>query len=400
MNVRKFVAGTAREALRQVRESLGPDALILSNTTTPGGIELLAMPGHAVSALAPEAPPRPRASAESAPRADPRPDSPSLEEMLSRTVREEVRAMRILVEQQFEKLAWSEVERREPAKAGLLRELLDAGFSPALSRKLVEKLPAGHAAGRAHEWAEAVLVHNLQVLADEDQLIGRGGVYALMGPTGVGKTTTTAKLAARCVVRHGAERLALVTTDSYRIGAREQLRIYAKLLGVTVHAVKDTEDLGRTLEALSGKHMVLIDTIGMSQRDRMVAEQLAMLSGCGVEVKRLLLLNATCNGETLEDVVCSYRGAGLAGCILTKEDEAANLGAAIDVMLRHRLKLHYVANGQRVPEDLHPADRVRLVRRAFAPTDREAPCALERGDFPLVMAGGRRPGAAAGAGLG
>jgi flagellar biosynthesis protein FlhF len=181
----------------------------------------------------------------------------------------------------------------------------------------------------------------------------------------VGKTTTTAKIAARCVVRHGSEQLALLTTDGYRIGAHEQLRIYAKLLGVRVLAIKDASDLQFALADLSKKHLVLIDTIGMGQRDQMVAEQLALLSATGTKVERLLLLNATCNGETLDDVVRVYRGGGVHGCIITKTDEAVGVATVLDVVIRHQLKLHYVSNGQRVPEDLHLPDRQYLLHRAF-----------------------------------
>ena len=145
-------------------------------------------------------------------------------------------------------------------------------------------------------------------MADEDAILDRGGVFALVGPTGVGKTTTTAKLAARCVMRHGPEKLALITTDAYRIGGHEQLRIYGKILGVMVHSVKDEADLRIALKELRNKHTVLIDTIGMSQRDQMVTEQVAMLTESGANVKRLLCLNATSTNETLNEVVRAYQG--------------------------------------------------------------------------------------------
>jgi flagellar biosynthesis protein FlhF len=110
--------------------------------------------------------------------------------------------------------------------------------------------------------------------------------------------------------------------------------------------------------------MVLIDTVGMSQRDRMVAEQAAMLMRAG-DVKRLLLLNATSRGDTLDDVIRSYAGEDIAGCILSKVDETAALAPALDAVVRHGLLLAYVANGQRVPEDLHLPNRTYLLHRAF-----------------------------------
>jgi Mrp family chromosome partitioning ATPase len=214
----------------------------------------------------------------------------------------------------------------------------------------------------------------------------KGGVFALVGPTGVGKTTSTAKLAARCVMRHGPEKLALITTDAYRIGGHEQLRIYGKILGVMVHSVKDEADLRIALKELKNKHTVLIDTVGVSQRDQMVAEQVAMLSGAGTDVKRLLCLNATATGETLNEVVRAYQGSGLAGCIMTKLDEAATIGNVLDVVIRQKLNLFYIANGQRVPEDLHLADPQLLIDRAFKPEARDAPFQYQDAELPLVMA--------------
>jgi flagellar biosynthesis protein FlhF len=222
----------------------------------------------------------------------------------------------------------------------------------------------------------------------------RGGVYALMGPTGVGKTTTTAKLAARCVMRFGAERVALLTTDSYRIGAHEQLRIYGKILGVSVHAVKDAADLKLTLDELRNKHIVLIDTIGMSQRDRALTEQIAMLCGTGRPVQRLLLLNATSHGDTLNEVVHAYRShpmpghqPDLAGCILTKLDEATNIGAVLDTVIRYRLPVHYVSTGQKVPENLYVAGKPFLMKSAFCIPRESSPFTPLDDDFPVLMAG-------------
>jgi flagellar biosynthesis protein FlhF len=213
----------------------------------------------------------------------------------------------------------------------------------------------------------------------------------LIGPTGVGKTTTTAKLAARCVIRHGADKVALLTTDSYRIGGHEQLQIYGKLLGIPVRSIKDTDDLQLTLSELKDKHMVLIDTVGMSQRDQMVAEQAAMLSNCGSDVKRLLLLNATSNGNTLDEVVSMYQSKGIHGCIITKVDEAVSTGVVLDVVIRHKLALHYVSNGQKVPEDLHSADAQHLLHRIFKSAPANSPFSLQDTEFALVMAGGGNP---------
>jgi flagellar biosynthesis protein FlhF len=461
MKVKKFTAATSRDALRKVREALGPDAVILSNRPVDGVVEILALDNDDVASLAspseesgmdqpqphlqhfhadpePMAPsftqrrfeepapaftqrrmeePAPAftqrrmeedapAFAQAAPtyanRRAPAPeagiDMAAMTSMMSAALAQakesaaaemsgmmsEIRAMRGMMETQLAELSWNATQQREPQKTAVLREMLAAGFSATLARYLIDKMPATKDAADALRWVKTVLARNLTTIANEDDLLARGGVFALVGPTGVGKTTTTAKLAARCVMRHGPEKLALITTDAYRIGGHEQLRIYGKILGVMVHSVKDEADLRIALKELRNKHTVLIDTIGMSQRDQMVTEQVAMLSESGADVKRLLCLNATATNETLNEVVRAYQGSGLAGCIMTKIDEAASIGSVLDVVIRQKLNLHYISNGQRVPEDLHLADRAMLIDRAFR-NRREAAAQFSDDDLPLMM---------------
>lgn len=301
------------------------------------------------------------------------------------SVLSEIKSMRGKLEQQLTMLGWKEQERLDPVRGGLLRQLQSAGFTDSRAHELTRQLPSGIDEKDATNWAKSVLVENLQAIASEGEIMEKGGVYALVGPTGVGKTTTTAKLAARCVVRHGADKLALLTTDGYRIGGHEQLRIYGKILGVTVHAVKDTHDLTLALAELRGKHLVLIDTVGMGQRDRMVAEQVAMLAGCGMEVKRLLLLNAASNWHTLDEVAHAYRGNGLAGAIITKLDESVIIGPALDTAIRHRLPLYYTAGGQRVPEDLELADPSYLVNCALDGLPSASSFGMPEDEFVMPM---------------
>ena len=297
----------------------------------------------------------------------------------------EMQTIKAMLERQLAGFAWGEMSRQTPAKALLLAEMLEAGFSSLLARRLSEDMPLELSADEGRKWMKSSINRRLRTLTNENDIIDRGGVFAVVGPTGVGKTTTTAKLAARCVVRYGADRVALLTTDGYRIGAHEQLRIYGRILGVPVHIVRDSEDLRRTLSDLRDKHMVLIDTVGMSQRDRMVAEQAAMLMRAG-EVNRLLLLNSTVRGDTLDDVIRAYAGEDLAGCILTKVDEAASLAPALDAVVRHGLLLTYVANGQRVPEDLHLPNRNYLLHRAFKQPGEASAHRLREEEVGLVMA--------------
>ena len=285
-----------------------------------------------------------------------------------------ISALRGALESRMDGLLWGgrQGPGREPAGAALFRSLLDAGFSTKLVRTLVERMPEGLDADAALAWARNELVTHLPVLGSEDTFLS-GGVYALVGPTGVGKTTTLAKLAARCVAREGRDQVAMLTTDNFRIGALEQLQIYGRLMGVPTHSVRDAGELRRLLAELGSRKIVLIDTTGISQRDRHVAEQAAMLCDAGKTVRRLLVLNAASQGDTLDEVAHAYRngvGEDVAGCIITKLDEASRLGAALDTAIRHRLPIHYMSVGQKVPEHLELARPDALIDRAFAMVER------------------------------
>lgn len=391
MNMKKFLAPTSRDALRLIRIEMGADAVILSNRKVDGGVEIMALAGSEFAQLThePKQPApvavRPAIVAQEripAPaKAEPAISPISTLQQEQQGILSEIKFMRNMMQEQVDCLSWSDRQQRDPQRTRMLRGLLNAGFSAALTRQIVDKMPAT----ANMEWVRRVLGNNLRIATKQEDLIVRGGVVALIGPTGVGKTTTTAKLAARAVVRYGADKVALLTTDSYRIGAHEQLRIYGKILGVAVHAVRDTEDLRLTLSGLKQKHLVLIDTIGMGQRDSRMAAQAEMFNATGVQ--RLLLLNATSSGDTLNDVVCMYNGAGVVGCIPTKLDEAVTFGTVLDVAMRHKLTLHYIANGQRVPEDLHEVNMEYLLHRAFKQSAKAAPFTLHELEFPALMAG-------------
>jgi flagellar biosynthesis protein FlhF len=405
MNVRKFAAGTSREALRKVRDALGPDAVILSSRPIEDGVEILALAGEDASSIASssfETETTRRASSISVvQRSDPvqaaevtaaacagsGSTSPATagQADLSELLRE-VRSMRGVIQSQLAELSWDGVQKREPRRAAVLKEMLAAGFSAGLSRHLMESMPPNDVVQGGIDWVRMILARNLVAGGGENDIVEKGGVYALVGPTGVGKTTTTAKLAAHCVIRRGASTLALITTDGYRIGGHEQLRIYGKILGVMVHSVKDAADLRIALEELRSKHTVLIDTAGVGQRDQMVAEQVAMLSGTDTNVKRILCLSATSTCETLNEVIRAYVGDGLAGCIITKLDEAVTIGSVLDAVIRQKLNLFYVTNGQRVPEDIHFANRQYLVDTAFRLKREAAQFHLRDDELPVLMA--------------
>ena len=431
MKLRKFFGLTSRSVLEQVRSELGSDAVIVANHATPDGVEVTALAGDAIDTLLGSKPPAAQpAATEPAPvpamraaeapavrQAVPQPWKPPLAivgdddeasqpapvatppappsfstDALAQQLRAELAGMREMIDQRFAMMSWNDNLRRRPLAARLTRDLLAAGFSPSLTRGITERLPDDMNAVQARDWVVKVLSRNLNCVATADEIVSRGGVFALVGPTGVGKTTTTAKLAARCAVRYGANRLALISTDSFRIGAQDQLRIYAKILGVAVHTVSDRHDLRQALDAVRGRHLVLIDTVGMSQRDARVAEQAMLLSQ--PEIRRVLLLNAAAQGETLDEVVDAYgrvpdaidksATSALAGCIVTKQDEAGRLGGVLDVAIRHKLPMHYVTAGQRVPEDIFVPTADLLVERSLRSGSK--PSAFTLGDDELSIA--------------
>ena len=273
----------------------------------------------------------------------------------------ELKSMKGLIEERFGALAFMEKLQRDPAQARLSQKLLDCGFSPALIRKLTASMKPE--VGDETEWAATVLQRNLSCAENEAPLEDQGGVFAFIGATGVGKTTTTAKLAAAFATKHGASNLGLITLDAYRVGAHEQLRAYGRILGVPVHTAHDRASLEDLLDLLSSKKLVLIDTAGMCQRDARTKELLEMLSHRSI--KKLLVVNASAQGETIEDVLLFYRANQAAGVVLSKIDEAVKLGPALDAMIRHKVCVLGVANGQRVPEDWHRLSANALVQRAL-----------------------------------
>jgi flagellar biosynthesis protein FlhF len=277
----------------------------------------------------------------------------------------ELRAMRAMMKERFETMAFIEKLGRTPAQASLAQKLLDGGFSAVLIRKMLDAMPAEVSNGAHDEvqWATQVLQRNLNTADHERPIEDQGGVFALIGSTGVGKTTSTAKLAALFAAKHGASNLGLITLDAYRVGAHEQLRAYGRILGVPVHMAHDRAALEDLLELLAGKKMILIDTAGMAQRDGRTKELLDMLAHPAI--RKLLVINTAAQGDAIEDVMHAYQAQACAGVVLSKLDEAVKLGPALDALIRHKVKVLGVANGQRVPEDWHRLSSQALVHRAL-----------------------------------
>ncbi|MCX7513155.1 flagellar biosynthesis protein FlhF [Frateuria sp. STR12] len=456
MKIKRFVAPDMRQAMREVREEQGPDAVILSTRRVDEGIEIIAavdydealvreaarhgaapapaamppLPVQAAGSSAPPPPPpplrevrvetltpanrstpiehTPKASPPAAPEErsprqpalrrsplvgdaldvtadaaapapqvdEPTPVHPLIERAAQDTVRmrAELSSLREMLEMQLSSLAWNDMERRQPLHARVLRELTRLGIDADVARALADQLPAQMTAEQARYLPLGMLSRGLAVSgrgrSDE------GGVTALVGPTGVGKTTTLAKLAARAVVRHGASQVALVSTDHYRIGAAAQLEHYARLLGVRVYPAYDAQSLRQVLELLKGCHTVLVDTAGLAGNDPRLKEQLDVLGDAG-DLRACLVLAANAQAQSLEDAVRAYLPLKPHAAILTKLDEAPSLGGALSVLIRHRLALDYTTDGQRVPEDIAAADARLLVCRAAQALKGSAPVADE-----------------------
>lgn len=386
MKIKRYTSASMRLALDQVRAEQGPEAVILSSRRIEDGVEVIAAvdydetlmaanqrlpdaPARAIPAAAPaaaRAPVEPRpagghpAAAHPAARSlvEPVGDAPYL------AVRRELQDLRRMLEGGFANLSWSDQKVREPLRARILEQLSALDIAPDIARRLADAAPRKTRLADPAQIPLALLAKFLPLV--DDMTCVTGGVTAVVGPTGVGKTTTIAKLAARWCAKHGSEGLALVSTDGYRIGAREQLLTYARILGVRLHSADSGSELAQVLERLRGKGLVLIDTAGFGPRDPRLGAQLAALKSGAPQARVLLALPAQGEAHALQDAAAAFAGLAPAACILTKLDEAASLGAALSTAVRHALPIAYLCNGQRVPEDLHTAQqrRVWLVRAA------------------------------------
>lgn len=278
-------------------------------------------------------------------------------------MRSEIASIRDLLEHQLSGLMWQEVERREPMRAMMIKRLEKMGLSPELSDQLASYIPEDVPAHEA--WPALLDLLSDQIITTNDCILETGGVVALLGPTGVGKTTTIAKLAARAAMDFGPDAIALVTTDTYRIGAHEQLATYGRIMGCPVRVAKDAEELADILHQLRHRRLVLLDTAGMGQRDIRLSEQLdTLMQNSGAQIRSFLVLPSTAQRRVLQETIEHFRRIPLSGCVLTKLDESLSLGEVMCVTIQNALPIAYLADGQRVPEDIKVATGNYLVSRA------------------------------------
>lgn len=419
MKIRRFFAADMRQALRQIKEALGADAVILSNKSVEGGVELVAAIDYDESAF--DAPthiipssrktaqsPRQHRAAELQPKRyhfvedsqpvventapdivdDSEPSStpayhPTPSEAAATSVkpraeklrvewsqdpvlqemRHEMQALRRMMENELSELTWRDMGQRRPQTQELLRRLIGLGLDADHCRELAYRVEDAETPEQAWRKSLFQLISELPIMKGD--LFDQGGIVALVGPTGVGKTTTIAKMAAKFCLRHGNRHLALLSTDSYRIGAQEQLHNYGRILDVPVRSAANEDELNRALHAFADKRLVLIDTAGMGQRDIKLTEKLGLMVAGNHPIKTLLTLSATTQRSALSHAIRSFSAAKPIGAVVTKIDEAAELGGLFSGLIESRLPLAYVTDGQRVPEDIHPARATSLINQAI-----------------------------------
>ena len=284
--------------------------------------------------------------------------APRDDEQLSQ-LRNEMLGMRQLIEREMHRLN-DERLRGTPVRANALDLMDEYGFDAGLARDVVMQIPADTDPARARGLMLGLISKKLPITPIDP--IETGGVIALVGPTGAGKTTTIAKLASRFAETHAPRDVALVTTDTQRIGAREQLYGFGRQMGIAVHEAHSGTNLNQLLERLADYKLVLIDTAGLGQRDRALTAQLQWLRAAG-QIRTLLVLPANTCFQDMDEVVRRFGAANPQGLVLTKLDETSRFGSALSIAVDHHLPITWVTDGQDVPEDLHRASAANLVLR-------------------------------------
>lgn len=380
MKIKHYRATDMRQALRQVREAQGPDAVILSSRRIGGGggVEVVAavdFDGEVDAALAHEdARPQSHSRFDSVEEREPAAadyaamakrmagqDQHGISD-LPANANEELRTLRRMLETQLATLAWNDLSRRAPIQTELLRQLTVLGLAHDLAGELVSQLPQRMELAEAHRLALALMTRRIETVGE--RWMESGGVVAMVGPTGVGKTTLIAKLAARWVMRHGARDVVLVSTDSIRIGAQEQIHTLGRLLGVPAHAIDGAAELAELLDDVGDRRLVLIDSAGLSQRDPRLANELETLANASERIETSLVLSAAAQAGAIEEALERFASARPTTCVVTKLDEATSLGGTLSALIRSKLPLAYLSDGQQVPEDLSPARAHQLIARA------------------------------------
>lgn len=410
MQVKRYFAADMRQAMNRVREELGADAAIISTRRVAGGVELTA----ALDYQAPTSVARPNPALEAELRKtqtqilqaqarlyaqdddQPGKDRQLLEQVMQRVaptpvaaenysqspaagvnqhefaaMRSELNGLRELLEMQIGNMAWGQMRSQQPIQAGLWKRFQKMGLSAEIVRPVLQRV--AHEKDQHKAWRLALAYITQEIRTPRVEPMQEEGVIALVGPAGMGKTTTLAKLAARYVLQYGAQNIALVSMDSYRIGAQEQLKTLGRILNIPVSYMGDGQTLASLLQPLAHKRVVLIDTAGLPASDPALGLQLDNLAARGVRAKNYLVMAATSQGQVLKAAYHAYKRCGLAGCIITKLDEAINMGEALSMAIGHDLPVAYTTDGPKIPDDLQVPRSHQLMSRAVRLQSTEEP---------------------------
>lgn len=278
-------------------------------------------------------------------------------------MRKEMKDMRAMLDAKLSSIAQIPQASEHPLRLELLERLQDCGFSKHLANKVANRLGSHKQLETA--WSKSQEMMARVVPIADDRLLEQGGIAALVGSTGVGKTTTIAKLAAQFILKHGTRQIALITTDNYRIGAHEQISTYGKILDVPVRVAGDAEELRQHIDSFSDKRLILIDTAGMSQRDLRLAEQLKTLQHNDLPIQSYLVMSATTQYKAALEIMAAFQMLAPQAAILTKFDEAASKGMVLSALIERRMPLSFVTDGQQVPEDIYVPDATALIQQCM-----------------------------------
>ncbi len=337
--------------MQQIKQTFGPDAVILSSNTVANGVEVVAAIDFDESVITQQA-----AVASAAPEPEARQSSSAKPATSLDDMREEIVTLRSMLEAQLRGGA-----NNDPLRTVLMQRMTYLGMSFESAAKLIETIPT-HVT-QAQAWQQLLNTISKCITIKDGHRIEEGGIYAFVGPTGVGKTTTLAKIAARFVLRYGAENLGLISMDTYRIAAQEQLVVYGKIFGVDVYKAEDQTALTRVIKQLSGKKLILIDTAGMNPSDERMHVQMDALNIHHHSIATVITLPATSHYQVIIDAIRKYQTQNIDQCVITKLDECKAIGGILSALIETGMPVSYLTHGQRVPEDIKLATRYQLIEQ-------------------------------------
>jgi len=406
MKIRKFYAKETREAMKLVRETLGPDAVILSNKPKGEGVELLAAPDMGddpmldlVSDSKPKLQdiPKKKVNVNDASSlllnytqdnkivvndslAREKVIAPNLAvsdkfeektidvetsgEKAILSLKEEMEALKGLLKEQLSGLVWGNIKYKNPVQASILRQLTQSGFSSEIVRRLVQTLDENISPEDAISHIKELLAKSIQITPNLH--IDSPGIYCLIGTSGVGKTSCVTKLAAKCAIEHGVDSVVMVTTDSTRIGSQDQLKIYGKILNIDVVALDDISYLPDALEELKFRKFIFIDTQALNLNDSKISTFSSIIESCQLPISLLLVFAANSQSTYIKSTFKTYARLGISSAIITKLDESFSLGESLSSLIEYKIPLSYISSGTQIPDDIKQMSNTSIVHRAIA----------------------------------